>query len=467
MQSVVERHFSQISAENIMKTSYLQPTANQFDFTDADALMDYAQSFNATVHGHTLVWHQQLPQWMNSCSTASDCTSIMENHIATVVSHFGDDIVSWDVVNEAFSDDGSYRSDDSLWYSTIGKTYIEKAFTAARAANANAKLYYNDYNIEHNGNKMDAVIAMVNDFKTRRVPIDGIGFQMHVSLEDPQIGAIKAAFTKAVETGLMVKITELDMRLNTQGNYSSLTAQLAAKQQTRYQQIVEAYLDVVPSDQRGGITFWGVSDDDSWIIGLYGNDDWPLLFNSDMSAKPALEGVADALIAKIEQPGPALFSDSFESAVSWYKDDQSNVSGAHTYNSQEQTMNVDIEWAADGNNYTIATTFTNDATIDFTTPTTISFDVLVPTSYGNTGALAIQPFIMDGDYTPAYIGYQFGYTPGEWATITLPNVSPDFAFGYNGNPNFSAISRIGLQFIANGAIPPKETIQVDNVTISQ
>ncbi|GHZ47296.1 Endo-beta-1,4-xylanase Xyn10C [Vibrio cholerae] len=209
LQAVVEKNFNQITAENIMKPSYLQPIEDDFDFSDADALMDYAKLIGATVHGHTLVWHRQIPDWMRSaCSSKAACEAVMESHITNVVQHFKDsypnELISWDVVNEAFNDDGSYRnsgSEGSIWYAAIGESYIESAFKAVDKIHTSADLYYNDYNLELNGAKLDSALSLTNQLKSKAAGIDGLGFQMHISLEHPALESITGALQKAVDTG--------------------------------------------------------------------------------------------------------------------------------------------------------------------------------------------------------------------------------------------------------------------------
>jgi endo-1,4-beta-xylanase len=312
-QTVVNAHFNQLTAENIMKMSFMQPTQGNFSYTDADALVQYAKDHQMTVHGHALVWHSQTATWMDSFTgDKAAWTAMMENHVTNVATHFeeagsADTVVSWDVVNEAFENaGGKYRGDPtaaadsrtSIWYTNIGPEFIEKAFIAANAADPDADLYYNDYNMEWNNAKLDAVIAMVNDFKNRGIPIDGIGFQMHIWSTN-NINTLKQQFQKAVATGLKVKLSELDVRFN--HGSTAITAGsnfiYEGHKQIVYD-VVKAYLEVVPAAQRGGITSWGIGDNDSWIIPLYGRPDWPLLFFDTLQPKPALQGFADALEGK-------------------------------------------------------------------------------------------------------------------------------------------------------------------------
>lgn len=316
-QAVVEKHFNQVTAGNIMKMSYLEPTQGTFNFTNADAFVDYALSKDMTVHGHALVWHSdyQVPTFMKNWTGTTDAfISAVENHVTKVVEHFKTkgNVVSWDVVNEALDDNSpsNFRT-DSAFYTKSGNSsvYIEKAFIAARSADATAKLYYNDYNIDQNNAKTTKLIEMIEDFQEREIPIDGVGFQMHVFMDYPSISDISAAMKKVVDTGLLVKITELDVGVNNpyNGNWpnnklTTFTEATALAQKKRYCEIVKAYLDTVPGDQRGGITVWGTTDANSWLDPLYATQfnnakiSWPLLFDKDYNDKPALRGFADALL---------------------------------------------------------------------------------------------------------------------------------------------------------------------------
>ena len=314
-QAVVEKHFNQMTAGNIMKMSYLQPSQGNFSFTNADAFVDYAKSKNINIHGHALVWHSdyQVPGFMKNWSgSAADFLTAVETHVSTVVTHYKakGNLVSWDVVNEALNDNNpsNFRT-DSAFYTKSGNSsvYIEKAFQAARAADADVTLYYNDYNIDQNNSKTTKLIDMITDFQARDIPIDGVGFQMHVFMDYPSIASISAAMKKVVDKGLKVKITELDVAVNNPysggwpGNkISSYTEATALAQKKRYCQIVKAYLDTVPANLRGGITVWGTTDASTWLTtatSAYNGEAiaWPLLFDDNYNDKPALRGFADAL----------------------------------------------------------------------------------------------------------------------------------------------------------------------------
>lgn len=296
--AIVERHFDSITAENIMKMAYLQPEPGRYTFDAADRLVAWARERGIRVHGHALVWHKQAPEWMTSYEgEPGELAALLQEHVATVATHFSGRLESWDVVNEAFSDDeaGSYR--DTVWYRFLGPDYIEQAFRTARAADPDADLYYNDFGISgaDGPHKLDRVLRMVDDFLERGVPIDGIGFQMHVDHDRPDLATIREAFEKVVSRGLKLRISELDVSVNASGNYSSLTAELADLQRKRYADIVRLYREVVPEAQQGGITVWGITDGDSWIPAFKKRRDWPLLYTAGFRAKPALAGLAEGL----------------------------------------------------------------------------------------------------------------------------------------------------------------------------
>jgi endo-1,4-beta-xylanase len=309
-QNVIKQHFSQLTAENIMKPESLHPSQYTYNYADADALVQFAKDNGMSLHAHTLIWHNQIPDWIKNFSgNKATWIAMMESHIANIAGHFetkGSIIKSWDVVNEAFDDgnSGAYRGqsnpNDSVWYKNIGPEFIERAFVAARKAEPDADLYYNDYNLEWSDSKLGAVVNMVKDFRARNIPINGVGFQMHV-WSNNSVAKLKSQFEKvvAIDPSIKVKLSELDVRFN------HVTPAISAPSDQLYQthkqfvhDMVVAYLQAVPPAQRGGITVWGLTDAESWILGLYSRPDWPLFFFNDLKQKPALQGFADALNGK-------------------------------------------------------------------------------------------------------------------------------------------------------------------------
>ena len=325
---IVRNNFNQVTAENYMKMSYW--TGPNYTNQNADRLVTWAKANNTTIHGHALMWHPcyQLPSWANN-QTGAAYQQSLTNHIQGVASQYTDTIVSWDVVNEALfdsNDEGSYsgcryetggetvngvKYRRSAHYEGMGADFIAHAFREADKV-TDADLYYNDFNTEENREKTDHLVALIKDLHSKDVPIDGVGFQMHTVLDYPSLANIKASWKKILELnyGLKIKITEIDIRINnpyapgwnyeTDAVKSCDNAQALQKQKARYKEIVKAYYEVVPSELRGGITVWGVSDPDSWYSAFsYNGQDGILgcavLFDDNLQEKPAYEGFKEAL----------------------------------------------------------------------------------------------------------------------------------------------------------------------------
>lgn len=297
-QAVVNRHFNSLTAENNMKMAYIRPAPGVFSFPHADALAAYARQHGMVLHGHALIWHTQAPEWMNEMEgSPQEFERVLRRHVRTVAAHFAGDVVSWDVVNEAFTDEEPSTYRDTIWYRNLGERYIEQAFRWAREVDPNADLYYNDYDISGaiGPHKLQRILEMADDFLARGVPLDGIGFQMHIDTETPALEDIRWAFAQVVERGLKVRISELDVSVNQDQQLKALDSGTAERQSRRYYDVVKSYKDVVPPALRGGITLWGITDDDSWIPGFKERPDWPLLFDDAYRAKPALAGFAGGL----------------------------------------------------------------------------------------------------------------------------------------------------------------------------
>ena len=296
--AVLGSEFSQLQAENEMKFGVIHPRpdsdANPYDFKGGDALVAFAQGHNMVVRGHTLVWHNQIPDWVKTGNyTPEQLATILQGHIHSVMTHYASKVYAWDVVNEAFNDDGTMRH--TIWFDWPGigagknTKYVEQAFRWAHEADPAAKLFYNDYDAEVINRKSDAIYEMARDFKKRGVPLDGVGFQAHVSLkfDDP---AKLASFAKNLERfaklGLEVQITELDVRLDN-SSADSLNAQAKL-----YGEITRVCVEQ-PACKL--IQTWGFTDKHSWIPGFYKGQGWALLWDDKYQKKPAYEAVRDAL----------------------------------------------------------------------------------------------------------------------------------------------------------------------------
>lgn len=291
--NLVIKEFNSITAENVMKMNSLRPSATTYNFTDADYLVDFARANGKRVHGHTLNWYKSLPDWVNNFNgNTAEWENLLKTHIESVVGRYRGKVSSWDVVNEALEDNGSYRN--SIWVQKLGVGYIERAFQYARNADPDALLFYNDYGHEYSATKRAAIIKLVTDLKAKGVPIDGIGLQMHTRYNQTDAN-LAAAINTAAATGLRIHISELDIALNPDNNQSlSYTTALGELQAAKYKFIVKTF-NAIPREQQYGLTTWNVTDADSWIPSNYNRPDWPMPFNNLYQRKAAYQGILDGV----------------------------------------------------------------------------------------------------------------------------------------------------------------------------
>ena len=296
--AILASEFSQLQAENEMKFGAIHPRPdtdpNPYNFKGGDALVEFAQSHNMLVRGHTLVWHNNVPDWLkNGSYSASQLADILHSHIKTVMTHYASKVYAWDVVNEAFTDSGAMR--DTIWYNQPGigtgkgTKYIEQVLRWAHEADLLAKLFYNDYDAEMINKKSDAIYEMAKDFKKRGVPLDGIGFQMHVSLKfdaAAKLASVAKNLERFAKLGLELQITELDVRLN-----DSSAASLGA--QAKLYGAITTLCVQQPACK--AIQTWGFTDKHSWIPQFYKGQGWALLWDGKYQKKPAYQAVYDAL----------------------------------------------------------------------------------------------------------------------------------------------------------------------------
>jgi endo-1,4-beta-xylanase len=319
---LLKKHNNIATAGNAMKPDALQPTKGNFTFTAADAMISKVQAAGLQMHGHVLVWHSQSPAWLNTTTSAigvseplsrEEALLNMKTHIKTVMEHFQNNVISWDVVNEAMEDDLSNPSDwkaslrNSPWKQAIGTDYVEQAYLAAREVlNAhptwNIKLYYNDYN-DDNQSKAQAIYSMVREINDNyavthpgKLLIDGIGMQAHYTVSTNPAN-VKLSLEKFISLGVEVSITELDIKA---GSDSQLSEKLANAQGNLYAQLFNIYKAHAANIAR--VTIWGMDDATSWL-----STNNPLLFDKNLQAKPAFYGVIDPnkFIAEHETTAPA------------------------------------------------------------------------------------------------------------------------------------------------------------------
>jgi endo-1,4-beta-xylanase len=315
--ALVKRNFSAITLDNDMKWERINPLPGQYEFEIADKFAKLGVDENITTVGHVLFWHSQTPEWVfqdndGNTITREGLLERMRERAKMFASRYGDRVKIWDVVNEAIEDDGTLRK--SPYNQIIGDDFIEQAFIiAAQEMPKDSTLLYNDYGMDRTGRK-NTVIAMVNDFKQRGIRIDGIGLQGHWGMDDPSAEKIDETLTAYAATGLPMHITELDVDFlgrdgllganvdikklqptpeNNPYPNGNIPAAAEDKLAKRYQDIFKQFIKHHDSINR--VTFWGVTDGDSWLNGwpVVGRTNYPLLFNRDGSPKKAHDTVVE------------------------------------------------------------------------------------------------------------------------------------------------------------------------------
>jgi endo-1,4-beta-xylanase len=288
---LIIQEFNSITAENAMKFSSLHPQENTFRWGDADYIVNFANQNNIRVHGHTLLWPSNNPAWIkNYKGDKAAWEQLLKNHIQTIVKHFRGKVTSWDVVNEAFEANGSYKK--NKWFQNLGKSYIEKSFQYAQEADPKALLFYNDYGQEYSVAKREAILNMAKEFRTKGIKIDGFGLQMHTALsilDQKLINVIKVM----ARSGLQIHISELEVSLNSIPKSKVLENSIAKRQANKYLVVFKAFSEI-PRSQQYGITTWNVSDKDAFSNGTNSTRS-PLLFDQNYHPKAAYKTLLNNL----------------------------------------------------------------------------------------------------------------------------------------------------------------------------
>ena len=307
--TIVNSEFNTITPENSLKWMFIQPKPNKFNFKAADKYVEMGLKNNMYIVGHALVWHAQLADFMQNIDNSAEARKHVDNHINRLVSRYKGKIDAWDVVNEAFEEDGSLRA--SVFYKNMGENYIEEVFRITEKADPDADLIYNDYNL-YKPEKRAAVLKMVKNFKSNGTKINGVGVQAHWDLKSPSLEEIEQIILDIHAEGVSVSFTELDISVlpnpwemvgaEVTQNFSKfegdpkmnpypngLPDAVQEKLAKRYQDIFNLF--VKHSDKINRVTFWGVMDKHSWLNDwpIKGRTNYPLLFDRDYQPKVAYE----------------------------------------------------------------------------------------------------------------------------------------------------------------------------------
>jgi endo-1,4-beta-xylanase len=303
--NLILNQFNSITAENAMKIGPIHPKQYEYNWKDADSIAAFAYRNKMKMRGHTLCWHNQMPNWFfkddNGDTISKEVLYLrMKEHITTIVKRYKDNVYAWDVVNEAISDnkDEFYRK--SLFYEIAGEEYIAKAFEFAHDADPNALLFYNDYN-EISDVKREKIIKMISQLKEKGVPIHGVGLQGHWAVNEPSFEQLDKTLADFSKLGLNIQITELDISVypkehnareaNPEDYDTTFSTDKEEKQIDVYKNCFKLFLKY--HEQITSVTFWNISDRHSWLdnFPVKGRKDYPLLFDSNLKGKKVFEEV--------------------------------------------------------------------------------------------------------------------------------------------------------------------------------
>ncbi|MEM5547177.1 endo-1,4-beta-xylanase [Pseudoalteromonas fuliginea] len=324
-QSIIAKQFNTVTLENAMKAEVIYPQQGKVDFSGADAFIDFAKQNNMFTVAHTLVWHNQTPDWFftnskNEPNTPAQQLEQMRKHIELVAGRYKNKVDAWDVVNEVIADDGSYRP--TVWVNRVGDgdTMVKAAFKYAQQYSPNTELYYNDFNAWR-PEKRDGIIRMIKMLQKEGIRIDGIGIQAHWGLNFPKMQYIEQAIDAYAALGIKVMITELDidvLPLTKEGQITGTDMMKPQFQLEEFETYLDPYKNGLPSDVEAQlnarykalfelfyakrdkidrVTFWGLHDGMSWKndYPIPNRTNYPLLWDRNLNPKPVIKTIADVV----------------------------------------------------------------------------------------------------------------------------------------------------------------------------
>lgn len=302
LRDTILAEFAAVVPEWEMKWATVRKERGQFQVAGADAIAQFARQNCLRMRGHPLIWHSAMPPWVANEIGNGHAMQMMESHIQATVTRFSDVVHSWDVVNEAVQPEDKLDAKlrNSPWLRAIGPAYIDLAFRLAHQADPRARLVYNDYNVEYDASKAEAILALIKGLRDRGVPIDAVGLQSHlwVSRRRLRPETLRNFCRNVTREGLDILITELDVR---ESDYSLAPAVRDAKVAA----VAKEYLEIVFSEVTPKeVTFWGVSDRYSWLSKPSFNPENPdghlnrgLPFDTNMKRKPIWQVTRDVIAA--------------------------------------------------------------------------------------------------------------------------------------------------------------------------
>ena len=283
-------HFNILVSENNFKMQHLRPNANFWNWGDVDQLINFAEEHKMKVKGHTFIWHSQNSGFVSNLKTREDALKVLKETITETLTRYKGRIAEYDVCNEIFEEDGTLRN--SVWMRNIGPEYIDIAFQTAREADPSVKLFLNDYSNEYAGTaKADAFYTLVKSMVERGIPIDGVGFQMHMIAEDPiKEAALLSNIRRFNDLGLTVSFTEVDVRIK-----MPVTPEKEAEQEAAYKTLLRIAME---EPNVKSFIMWGYTDAQSWIPASFGGYGSAHLFDDKFQPKPLYFTLMDMIKAK-------------------------------------------------------------------------------------------------------------------------------------------------------------------------
>ena len=324
---LIVNNFNWVVAENCMKCEVIHPQEGVYDFTLADQFVDKAKAAGLKVQGHCLIWHSQCAPWFHfdekgNLVSPEVLKKRMREHIYTIVSHFKGRVDAWDVVNEAFEDDGSPRQ--SLFYKILGTDYIPLAFQYAHEADPSIQLFYNDFSM-NKATKVEGVARFFRPLIQQGLPITAIGMQGHMILEDNVDNSVIKQYEHSINTiaalGVPTFFSELDLSVlpNPYGfsgaNISDAFTYrpemdpykegLTKEQEAKIEQFwVDFYKMLIPHHKDIlRVNFWCLNDADSWRndFPIKGRTDYATLFDRQNQLKPFVQRLIELVCPKPEE----------------------------------------------------------------------------------------------------------------------------------------------------------------------
>lgn len=320
-QEIVQRHFNSITPENVMKAALINPKAGVYNYGPADDFVAFGEKNSMFIIGHTLVWHNQCPDWFftntaGNPNTKEEQIERLRSHIEAVAGRYSGRVNAWDVVNEVIDNDGSYRH--TSWVNAVGNgdTLVKYAFMFAAKYAPKTELYYNDFNAWR-PSKRDGIVRLVKMLQKEGIRIDGVGMQGHWGLDYPKTKYIEEAIDAYAACGIKVMITELDVDVLPLTKEGQIIGQGMADKQFQleeFREFLDPYREGLPNEMQtllakryaelfsifyhrkekiARVTFWGVHDGMSWKndYPIPGRTNYPSLWDRQLRPKAALNAV--------------------------------------------------------------------------------------------------------------------------------------------------------------------------------